>query len=147
MTKLLPPSYFFAAIVLAILAHFLFPLAVLIPSAWRAAGLLPIAAGIGLNLAADRQFKRCQTTVKPLQRSSTLVTDGVFRISRNPMYLGMVLILCGVALIEGTASPWIAVAALAAILSRVFIRREETMLEETFGAVFEDYKQSTRRWV
>ncbi len=147
MTKLLPPVYFFAALAFTLLAHFIFPLGSLIPSGWRFAGLLPIAAGIALNLAADRQFKLCGTTVKPLQRSSALVTDGVFGWSRNPMYLGMVLIVSGAALLEGSVSPWIAVVALAVLLDRIFIVREENMLGETFGAAFEDYRRRVRRWL
>jgi protein-S-isoprenylcysteine O-methyltransferase Ste14 len=93
MLKLLPPAYLLAALAFAVLASFLFPLPVLIPPAARIAGLLPVVAGIALNLAADRQFKRRATTVKPFQRSSALITDGVFRWSRNPMYLGMVMIV------------------------------------------------------
>jgi len=147
MTKILPPTYFFAAIALALAAHFLFPLAAIIPSGWRFAGLLPIAAGIALNIVADRQFKHWGTEVKPFKRSSALVTDGVFRWSRNPMYLGMVLIVSGVAVLEGTLSPWIAPVALAVLLDRVFIVREETMLEDTFGAAFQRYRQRVRRWL
>ena len=146
MPKLLPPTYFLAALALAVLASFLFPLPVLIPPAARIAGLLPIVAGIALNLAADRQFKRRGTTVKPFQKSSALITDGVFRWSRNPMYLGMILIVAGVALLEGTAIAWMAVAALGVIF-QAFIRREDRMLEETFGAEFEAYTRRTRRWL
>ena len=146
MPKLLPPTYFLAALALAVLASFLFPLPVLIPPAARIAGLLPVVAGIALNLAADRQFKRRGTTVKPFQRSNALITDGVFRWSLNPMYLGMILIVAGVALLEGTAIAWMAVAALGVIF-QAFIRREERMLEETFGAEFEAYTRRTRRWL
>ena len=147
MTTILPPIYFLAAIALTIALHFLFPVATFIPFPWRFAGLLPIAAGIALNLAADRQFKRRNTTVKPFQKSSALVTDGAFRWSRNPMYLGMVLVVAGIAIIEGSVTPWIVVAALAVLLERLFILREEQMLQETFGAVFQQYKKRVRRWL
>jgi len=147
MTKLLPPAYFFAAIAAALAAHFLFPLAAIIPAVWRFAGAIPIAAGIALNIMADRQFKDRETEVKPFQRSTALVTDGVFRWTRNPMYLGMVLIVSGLAWFEGTLSPWIAAAALTVLLDRVFIVREERMLEETFGAAYEQYKHRVRRWL
>ena len=147
MPKLFPPSYFLGAVAFAVLAHILFPFPVIIPSAVRIIGLLPILGGIALNLGADRQFKHYRTTVKPFKQSSALVTDGVFRWSRNPMYLGMVLIVAGIALLEGTGIAWIAVAALTLILDRAFIRREERMLEGTFGAEFEEYRQRTRRWL
>jgi protein-S-isoprenylcysteine O-methyltransferase Ste14 len=147
MTKILPPVYFFGAIALTIAAHFLIPLAVIIPFVWRFAGLLAIACGIALNIEADRQLKRLGTTVKPFQRSNALATGGVFRWSRNPMYLGMILIVSGVALLAGSVSPWIIVAALAVLLDRVFVRREEQMLKETFGAAFEPYTERVRRWL
>jgi protein-S-isoprenylcysteine O-methyltransferase Ste14 len=147
MTRVLPPVYFLAGIGLTIAAHFLVPLAVPVPVAWRFAGLLPIAAGIALNIAADRQLKRLGTTVKPFQRSNALATNGVFQWSRNPMYLGMVLVVAGAAVLEGSISPWIAVAALAVLLDRVFVLREEKMLKETFGAAFEQYTQRVRRWL
>ncbi len=147
MTRVLPPTYFIAAIMLTIAVHFLVPLALPIPFPWRVVGLLPIAAGAVLNIAADRQFKRLGTTVKPLQRSTALATDGVFRWSRNPMYLGMVFIVAGIALLEGSISPWIVVAVLAIVLDRVFIAPEEKMLKETFGDAFEHYSHRVRRWL
>jgi len=67
---ILPPTYFFVAIILALAAHFLFPLAVIIPDGWRFAGILPITAGIVLNIVADRQFKERGTEVKPFKRSN-----------------------------------------------------------------------------
>jgi len=88
--------------------HFLFPVARFIPLPWRFAGVLPIAAGIALNVAAARQFKPRNTTVKPFQESS----------AQNPMYLGMVLIVSGIAIIEGSVTPWIVVAALVLRVSR-----------------------------
>jgi len=147
MTKILPPVYFLAAIALTIALHFLFPVVTIVPLPWRFVGLLAIAAGITLNIVADRQFKQRNTTVKPFQESSALVTIGAFRWSRNPMYLGMVLIVSGIAIIEGSVTPWIVVAALAVLLDRIFIRCEEKMLQETFGNLFQRYKKRTRRWL
>jgi protein-S-isoprenylcysteine O-methyltransferase Ste14 len=147
MTRLLPPTYFLSAIVLILAAHFLVPIATLIPQAWRLVGVLPMMAGIALNILADRQFRKFHTTVKPLQTSSALITDGCFRWSRNPMYLGMVLIASGTAILEGSVSPWIVVVALAILLDRVFIVREEKMLAETFGTDFQNYQRRVRRWL
>ncbi len=147
MTKLLPPTYFLLAIALMLAVHFLIPIAALIPLPWRLVGVLPIAAGIALNIVADRQFKKFNTTVKPFQKSSALITDGCFRWGRNPMYLGMILIVSGSAVLVGSASPWIVVVALAILLDRIFIVREEKLLGETFGTGFQQYKQRVRRWL
>lgn len=147
MKKALPPVYFFAAIVLAVALHFLQPLRQLFAFPWRLAGLAPLVIGILLNLRADRRFKKHDTTVKPFEKSDFLVTDGVFGISRNPMYLGMALILLGAALLFGSLTPFAVVIVLPILLDRMFISPEEQMLEDTFGDQFREYRERVRRWV
>jgi protein-S-isoprenylcysteine O-methyltransferase Ste14 len=95
-------------IVLAVFA----PGATLITWPWRWIGLLPIAAGIALNILADLALKRHQTTVKPFEPSTAIVTGGVFGLSRNPMYLGMALGLVDAACLLGALTPWLVVTAL-----------------------------------
>ena len=63
------------------------------------------------------------------------------------MYLGMVLIVAGIAIFAGSTSPWIAVAGLALLLDRVFIAPEERQMAETFGDAFEQYRKRVRRWL
>jgi protein-S-isoprenylcysteine O-methyltransferase Ste14 len=89
MGKVLPPVYFLLALVAMAGLHFLWPVARYLSLPGSLIGLLPLVIGIGLNLAADRQFKRHQTTVKPFERSSALVTAFPFSLSRNPMYVGI----------------------------------------------------------
>ena len=147
MGKLLPPSYFFGALLLAVVLHFLPPGYQLLTFPWRLLGLAPLVIGIVLNVLADQAFKKYATSVKPFEKSSTLVTGGVFRVTRNPMYLGMILILFGVAMLLGSASPFVAVPPLVALLDRVFIAPEEHMLEDTFGERFLQYRKPVRRWI
>ncbi|MBV8442856.1 MAG: isoprenylcysteine carboxylmethyltransferase family protein [Hyphomicrobiales bacterium] len=147
MPTLLPPTYFLASLGLMAALALLLPVADVLPWAWRVLGLAPIAAGVWLNLAADRAFKARATTIKPFERSSALLTDGVFRISRNPMYLGMILILVGVAMLIGSLSPFFVVAGFTAIIEMRFIPLEERMLAETFGNAWTAYSARTRRWL
>jgi protein-S-isoprenylcysteine O-methyltransferase Ste14 len=144
---LLPPAYFLASLVLMGALAFALPIAVILAWPWQAAGLVPVAAGVWLNLAADRAFKARGTTVKPFERSSALVTDGVFCISRNPMYLGMVLVLVGIAIALGSLSPFLVSAGFAALIETRFIRVEERMLAERFGDAWTSYRANTRRWI
>jgi protein-S-isoprenylcysteine O-methyltransferase Ste14 len=126
MRKPLPLSYFRGAIILAVSLHFLVPVRQVLAFPWRLLGLAPLVIGLVLNLLADQAFKRRHdTTVKPFEKSSALITDGVFSITRNPMYLGMTLILFGVAMLLGSATPFAIVIVLAALLDRVFIAPEE----------------------
>ena len=144
--RVLPPTYFFASLGLMAVLAFVAPIAAVFPWPWRAAGLIPIAAGVWLNLAAVRAFKARGTTVKPFEQSSALVTDGVFRISRNPIYLGMALILVGIATLIGSLSPFLVCVGFAALIHFRFIRVEERMLAATFGDTWRAYRDTTRRW-
>jgi protein-S-isoprenylcysteine O-methyltransferase Ste14 len=100
-----------------------------------------------LNLVADRSFKTHKTTVKPLQESTALITNGVFRLTRHPMYLGFVLILLGIAMMMGSLTPYLVVLAFAVFMDMVFIRFEETRLEETFSEAWLGYRSRVRRWI
>ena len=106
-----------------------------------------LASGIILNLIADNAFKQVRTTVKPFQEASSLVTNGVFQISRNPMYMGMILILTGIAVLLRSFSPYLVIIAFVILIDRNYIRAEEYMLAEKFGAKWESYKATTRRWI
>ncbi len=145
--RILPPTYLLAALALMVALHLLLPGPRLLSGLFTLLGLVPLLAGVAINLVADGEFKRLGTTVKPGEESTTLVTTGVFRLSRNPMYLGFVLVPVGVALQLGTLTPWIVVLAFVVLMDVLFIRPEEDMLEETFGQAFLDYKRRTRRWL
>ncbi len=147
MRKALPPTYFLGAIFLALLCHYMVPLHQFISFPWCLLGLGPLVIGVALNLLADQAFKQHDTTVKPFETSTELVTRGVFNISRNPMYLGMVLILFGIAFLLGSVTPFTVTLALAVLLDRMFIRSEEQMLEATFGEQFRQYRKEVRRWI
>jgi protein-S-isoprenylcysteine O-methyltransferase Ste14 len=145
--RMLPPTYLLVAIVLMLVLHFLLPVYKIVPIPWSVLGLIPLACGIALNLVADRAFHQAQTTVKPFEESTALITTGVFRISRNPMYLGYVLILVGVALIVRSLTPYAVILVFAILMDRGFIRVEEQMLEREFDQAWLDYAQKVRRWV
>jgi len=147
MKKVMPPVYLYSAILLAIALHLLLPLNQLLPGIWRLIGLVALMTGIVLNLAADQAFKKRGTTVKPYERSTALVTDGVFRISRNPMYLGMSLMVLGIALLLGSAAAIAMSFVFPVLLDRIYIVGEEQMLEEAFGGSFRAYRKRVRRWV
>ena len=142
-----PPTYFFTALLLIGVLHFALPVMSVVHMPWRLLGVIPLLLGAILNLMADGDFKRYRTTVKPFEVSSTLVTGGVFRTSRNPMYVGMTLILVGVALLAGSAASWIPAGIFAILMDRLFIEPEEAMLEAEFGDEFREYRKKARRWI
>jgi protein-S-isoprenylcysteine O-methyltransferase Ste14 len=131
--KPLPPTYFISSILLIIIVDFLFPIITFIYFPWSLLGLPLLAAGGVLNLLADRDFKRYKTTVKPYEQASVLITNGVFRISRNPMYLGMGMFFFGESILLGSLSPFFVSIICSLLLDFIFIRTEEGMLLEKFG--------------
>ena len=132
---------------MVVVLHFLLPLHQILYFPWCLLGLAPLVIGIMLNLLADQAFKKHNTTVKPFEESSALITDGVFKITRNPMYLGMILILLGVAMLLGSAAPFVVILVLAALLDLVFIAPEEQNLDVTFGDRFREYRRRVRKWI
>ena len=147
LARVLPPTYFLLALVATVLLHFLWPVHRYWEIPLTLIGIAPLALGILLNVVADREFKRHQTTVKPFEQSSTLITAFPFSISRNPMYLGITLMLLGIALLFGSVSALLPVPAFAILMDRRFVRVEEQMLAERFGHEWKEYCTRVRRWL
>jgi protein-S-isoprenylcysteine O-methyltransferase Ste14 len=147
MKKLMPTTYLLIAILSCVTLHFLFPVLHIISSPWHLIGFLPILFGIWINLSADRSFKKVKTTVKPFEQSSTLIQDGVFRFSRNPMYLGFVAILLGISILLRSLSPYLVVVLFAIQMELVFVRSEEKMLRDKFGDQWEKYCFRVGKWL
>ena len=145
--RILPPVYFLVCLVLMGALHLLVPIVRWIPGPWNATGVIPLTVGILVAVMANRLFHRRGTPVHPFGEASTLVVDGPFKYTRNPMYLGLILTLIGIAILLGTLSPWIVIPPFAWILARLFVRREERVLQEKFGQEFLAYKQKVRRWI
>lgn len=127
-------------------------------SAWALARVLPVAtfpaglgrvfvaAGLALVLWAAWWFWRKRTPIEPRETPRALIVEGPYRINRNPIYTGLVLIVAGFALSLGALSALLPALALPVILDRRFVRDEEAALRAAFGAEAEAYLARTRRW-
>jgi protein-S-isoprenylcysteine O-methyltransferase Ste14 len=144
--KVNPPHYFLLALILMIGIRLLIDGSGLL-GAWSLLGVVPLIAGFLIAILAAQQFGRAGTNIVPLTPSTALVEDGMFRWTRNPMYLGMTAVLIGTALLLDRALPWLVVPAFVAILRLRFIRHEERLMEATFGADYLAYKRRVRRWL
>jgi protein-S-isoprenylcysteine O-methyltransferase Ste14 len=125
-------------------AHFEWPLALR-----GITGLVFVTAGIGLAVAGVRAFARAKTTVNPTKPGATsaLVVAGVYRFTRNPMYLGMLLVLLGWAVYLANTVAFLLVPLFVLYISRFQIIPEERVLADKFGAEFTLYKARVRRWL
>jgi protein-S-isoprenylcysteine O-methyltransferase Ste14 len=113
----------------------------------RYAGIALIVAGLALALVAARHFKQSGTPLKPFSRSTALVTAGPYRFTRNPMYLGLAVVLVGVALALESLTPFFVIPVFVAIITAAFIVPEEAMLKERFGDAYTDFQGRVRRWL
>jgi protein-S-isoprenylcysteine O-methyltransferase Ste14 len=145
--KMMPPNYFFILLFMLVITHFVLPEYKYLISPLRWIGIPLILFGIILNLWTDALFKKLKTTVKPHEIPSTLITTGPFKISRHPMYVGMLSILLGASLICGTIITLIFPVIFLILMEILFISVEENNLQKQFGKEYFLYKKGTRRWI
>ncbi|WP_322522034.1 isoprenylcysteine carboxylmethyltransferase family protein [Guyparkeria halophila] len=150
LTKLIPPP-----VALLIGIALVYALSVAWPAAaldgtWLTwlAGLLFLAGGV-LMLAALVSLWQAHTTINPIhpERTRHLVTSGIYRFSRNPIYLGDALLLAGVVSWFGHPGGLVVIGAFVWFIDRFQIRGEERALTQRFGAGYSAYRARTRRWL
>lgn len=147
VVRIAPMRWFLAALIAQVLLHVWLPGPVLIDSPWNLVGLAVMAAALRIALQAEAEFVWNATPVRPFESPRALVTTGPYRWSRNPMYLSFLLGLAGVALVFGTAAPWLVLPLLAWVLARGFVRAEEGILAAHFGHAYARYRATVRRWL
>jgi protein-S-isoprenylcysteine O-methyltransferase Ste14 len=145
--KILPPHWFALSLLLEIALDRWAPIAALIPRPFNYIGALLVMAGALSGISAIVLFRVAKTGVVPFSKSTSLVTSGPYRFTRNPMYLGMVLILLGVAVFLGSAAPFVIVPTFALFITYLFILPEEGHMERAFGASYVERKNKVRRWL
>ena len=144
---ILLPTHFFVSLLVAIGLHLVIPVWQIINWPYNMIGLLPLALGAWITIWADHIFKHRGTTVKPHLDPSELITTGPYHFSRHPMYVGMLLILIGVAAILGSITPLVTPVAFAVVLQVEFIPFEEEVMERLFDQQYRVYKQQVRQWL
>lgn len=145
--RIMPPVYLLLAMAAMTALHFLWPIRQIVDAPWHWMGLVPIAAGLALGSWAATLFKRRRTTIRPGEVSSRLMTEGPFRFTRNPIYVGMTLLSVGLAIVLGSVSPWLVVPVFVLLIVRNIIPVEEAMLREAFGEDYAQYQRNVRRWI
>ncbi len=111
------------------------------------AGIALCSLGPLVGLAGVREFHRRGTPVNPFKPASELVTSGVFRFTRHPMYLGFIIVTLGIAVAVNSLALLATAVLEAALLQIAVINPEERSLLEAFGSDFENYRQHTRPWL
>ena len=127
----------------------LLPVLALSPSVRAVAALALAVVGASFDVAGLMAFRRAKTTVNPMapHQSSSVVSTGVYRFTRNPMYLGLVFLLLAWAVYLSSAWALLGVPVFMAYITRFQIKPEENVLAARFGKSYADYRARVRRWL
>ena len=147
--KMPPPLVALCVATLMWLASFLLSPIEVSAALGTSAALALALCGLALDLTGLIAFIRSKTTINPLRPTATaaLVTTGPYRVTRNPMYLGMQLILLGWAVFLSNLAALVVAPLFFLYITRFQIIPEERVLTEKFGAAFTDYQLRVRRWL
>jgi protein-S-isoprenylcysteine O-methyltransferase Ste14 len=140
-------DYLIILLVLSVLLNFVFPVLVFLSPPFTYFGFLIIGFGLGMALWSRSLFLKNATTLQPSEEPTSLVTSGPFRLSRNPIYLGMASILLGVAVFLGTLVAFAFPVLFVVLIDFFIIPGEERKLENLFGEPYREYKNNVRRWI
>ena len=146
-TVIRPPRLYLAALLAGLGLDYLWPAPMFAaPGRYIAGGLLA-SGGLWLGVTAIRQFGRAGTNVPTVLPATALVTDGLYRFSRNPIYIGLTSLYLGLALLADSVWTLGLVVPVLVVMQYGVIRREERYLEDKFGDAYRDFLASTRRWL
>lgn len=142
-----PPTIYGVATLIAWGLGRVAPLGMVLPEPLRSAGWGLVACAVALAGVAELSFFRAGTATLPTSPTTAIVVTGVYRFTRNPMYLAMTLALIGLGF--ALSSPWFWLIAPAAVrmVTKLAIEREEAYLARKFGAPYLDYAARVRRWL
>jgi protein-S-isoprenylcysteine O-methyltransferase Ste14 len=148
--RILPPLVFLAGLLAGYAIWWFWPVPVA-PGEWsfaiRVAGGVAVVLGVWLAIAAVLTFGRVGTPPEPHKPTTALALDGPYRLTRNPMYLGMALVQGGLALAGNALWPLLALVPVIWVIRTQVIDREERYLEELFGGEYRTFKERVRRWI
>ena len=142
-----PPIVFAASILAGVLIDLVWPIALLADDWQYWIGGLLLAAGFVLVMACVTLFSRAGTNVPTYRPTTALVTDGPYRVSRNPIYVALFLAYAGIGVMADNGWMLALGVPLFIVMNIGVIAREERYLERKFGAAYLAYKSRVRRWI
>lgn len=128
-------------------SHFLMPIRQIVHLPYNSLGVIIIFSGLSLNILAIITLRNNNTTVKFNEDPTSLVIRGPYQISRNPVYLGGLMLMFGLAILLGSLIAFIFPILLFLVLNKFYISVEEEKLERIFGHAYINYKNRVRRWI
>jgi protein-S-isoprenylcysteine O-methyltransferase Ste14 len=146
--RLISPIYFAIPIILLfIILHFVFPIRIIFEFPFTLIGLAPVIVGLFINVQATITLKNRAEFDPKNENPRTLVTEGFFQYSRNPMYLGGIVLFFGLAILLGSLVSFVFPAIFFLLGHFLFIPNEEKELKTMFGEEYLDYMKRVRKWI
>ena len=142
-----PPLIYAGALLAGLAANKLYSVPFLPRGVSRALGWPSVVAGLAIGLLGFRQMKRAQTNVDPRKPTTAIVSEGPYRYTRNPLYVGMTLIYGGFTARANALPAALLLPVVLTVMRRGVIEREERYLERKFGDEYLQYKRQVRRWI
>lgn len=142
---LIPPVFVFLSIAIILLSYFLLPHYNFIPFPFNLSGLIVVFGGITIMGKARDLFKKHNTTLA-IEPATSLISEGIYKYTRNPMYIGMFLLLMGIAICFANLAALFSPFLFILMVSIIIIPKEEKMMQESFGETYEIYCSKVRRW-
>ncbi|HJX49851.1 MAG TPA: isoprenylcysteine carboxylmethyltransferase family protein [Candidatus Nanoarchaeia archaeon] len=145
--EIIPPTFFYFGIFFIILLHFIFPFFRIITYPYNLIGIGFVIIGVLLNTWAWLLFIKNKTTQNPFKQPNKFIKIGVYKFSRNPMYLGMLLILIGMSVLSGKLITFSIPLLFWVIINKWYVPIEEKIMEKRFKKDYSKYKDDVRRWI
>ena len=145
--KIYPPLMVLAGILAQLLIGYVAPMQPILNETWQYIGVGLMLFGFAVILLVARGFRKNETTIIPDGQPSTLMENGIFAYSRNPIYFGMTIFLLGSALAVGHIWALVIVPVFVLLVQQIWIVKEEETLEAEFGQIYRNYKMRVRRWL
>lgn len=145
--KIYPPLMVLAGILSQLLIGYVAPVQPILNETWQYIGVGFMLFGFAVILLVARGFRKNETTIIPDGQPSTLMENGIFAYSRNPIYFGMTIFLLGSALAVGHIWALVIVPVFVLLVQQIWIVKEEETLEAEFGQIYRNYKMRVRRWL
>lgn len=147
MQKLIPPFLLVISALVMTLIHFIVPYKNVFFSPFSYVGILLIILGLAIARKINADFSKVNTEIHTFKKPRKLLKNGLFQYSRNPIYVGFILILIGLNILLGSVTPFLIVLVFIFVTNHWYIPFEEENMQEQFGQEYTNYKKKVRRWI
>ena len=143
----IPPIVYLVGLLLGLLIHYFYPIGFLSESVSIGFGVLLTPVAIPIALFAVLALKRAETPLDVRKPTTAIVTNGIYRLSRNPMYVALAFVYLGIACWVNSLWILLLMVPVLVVVDQSIIKREEQYLEQKFGDEYMRYKSEVRRWI